>query len=67
MIEHSKEEILIISPWLNEYVINTYKVYFEKALKRNVRIEIIYGIKGYDSKSNDGEKEVKGHQKLQIF
>lgn len=44
-LEEAKESLYIISPWMNNYIINNdFIIKLENLLKRGVKVRIIYGI-----------------------
>ncbi len=51
----AESEILIVSPWMNEYVLNKTNVknLLKKALEKKVKVKIVYGI-GNDSNTRLG-------------
>ena len=53
-LENSKESLYIISPWMNNYIVNDEFISkLESLLKRNVKIRIIYGISHKDETNED--------------
>jgi len=53
-LENAEESLYIISPWMNNYIINNEFIEsFEKLLERGVKVRIIYGISSKDEVKED--------------
>lgn len=53
-LNHAEESLYIISPWMNNYIINSEFIEsFEKLLKRGVKVRIIYGISSKSDMKED--------------
>jgi len=57
-LEHVKDRILVESPWIREAT-KQYIGLIEKALKRNVTVYILYGIRGNDNHHNTTLNKLK--------
>ena len=57
VLKNAQKSLYIISPWMNNYVVNDqFKNQLIELLKRNVEIRIIYGI---NSPHNSDERDVR--------
>ncbi|MDV2582169.1 phospholipase D-like domain-containing protein [Alkalibacillus haloalkaliphilus] len=55
----AEEELCIVSPWVNEKVLEDYIPYFKAAIKKGVTIKILYG---YTDSYSPNDKSIKTDQ-----
>lgn len=59
-IADSQKEIDIMSPWLNDHVVNeTFKNAIDNAIRRGVVVKIVYGIKNNKARRDDFSRDDK--------
>lgn len=67
-LKEAREEVIIISPWLNRYTCDDALCdLFAAAIKRNVRVRIGYGITGRAGDADDGRNRANAQKVIRAL